>query len=207
MSQFVKYGAVIQWMIVVSLAFYSPAYAERADREKPMAIDADKVIVDDAKQTSVFEGRVLFTQGTLQVRAAKVEMKNFRDGGQTVIAQGNPVSFKQKLDQSQEFVEAYAERVEYDARSEQVKLSGRAILRKGGDEVRGNMVIYDAKNETYQVLGGTANASKNNTGRVHIVIQPRVGAAGKKSNLPIISLPTANTPPQSSTPVIETPTP
>lgn len=205
MSQSVKSCLIVSWMIVLSVVVYHPAYAERADREKSMAIDADKVVVDDAKQTSVFEGRVLFTQGTLQVRAAKVEMKNFRDGGQTVIAQGNPVSFKQKLDQSQEFVEAYAERVEYDARSEQVKLSGRAILRKGGDEVRGNVVIYDAKNETYQVLGGTANASKNNTGRVHIVIQPRTGA-GKKSSLPMISLPNTK-PPQSSTPAIETPTP
>ena len=48
----------------------APALAERADRDKPMNIEADALRYDDAKQTSVFTGKVVLTKGTMVMRGA-----------------------------------------------------------------------------------------------------------------------------------------
>ena len=54
-----------------------PALAEKADREKPMQIEADRVSLDDLNKVSVFEGNVVLTQGTLLVRADNAAASHF----------------------------------------------------------------------------------------------------------------------------------
>ena len=44
------------------------AHAEKADRNKPMNVEADALRYDDLKQTSVFTGRVVLTKGTILIR-------------------------------------------------------------------------------------------------------------------------------------------
>ena len=55
-------GAILIWLS-------APAGAEKADKEKPINLEADRVSIDDAKKVSVFEGNVVLTQGTLVMRA------------------------------------------------------------------------------------------------------------------------------------------
>lgn len=166
-----------KWLYAISISclMLAPlsAQAEKADRNQPMNIEADTVRVDDAKKISIFEGKVLFTQGTLQVKAARVEV-NQQGKNQLIAATGSPVAFKQKRDGRADFIEAYAKRVDYDSKAQTIKLSGDALLRMGGDEVRGQVVTYDAKTEVYQVLGAAGNASTGTKGgRVKIILQPR----------------------------------
>ncbi|MFI4923287.1 MAG: LptA/OstA family protein, partial [Burkholderiales bacterium] len=59
-----KKGYLLQWALS-ALLVCSPALAERADRGKPVNVEADKVNVDDANKVSVFEGNVVLTQGTI----------------------------------------------------------------------------------------------------------------------------------------------
>lgn len=61
------------------------ALAERADRDKPIHLEADRATVEDYKQrgefrTSIFIGNVILTQGTLILRADKVIMKEDSTG-------------------------------------------------------------------------------------------------------------------------------
>ena len=53
------------------LALAATAGAEKADRDKPVNLEADRVTVDDAKQLATFEGNVVLTQGTLAARLAE----------------------------------------------------------------------------------------------------------------------------------------
>ena len=49
------------------LVIASPAaHAEKADRTKPVNIEADRVTVDDKNKIHIFEGHVVLTQGTMQ---------------------------------------------------------------------------------------------------------------------------------------------
>ena len=51
--------------LVLMLSIAGAAHAEKADREKPINLEADRVSVDDAKQISTFEGRVVLTQASM----------------------------------------------------------------------------------------------------------------------------------------------
>jgi lipopolysaccharide export system protein LptA len=158
------------------LAFTAtPTLAEKADREKPINLEADRVTVDDAKQISTFEGRVVLTQGTLIIRGDRMEVRQDNQGFKEGVTWGNLAYFKQKRDGYDEYIEGWAERIEYDSRADKMQMFNRASMKKGGDEVRGNYISYDARTEFFQVIGGGAKAAaaENSDGRVRAVIQPK----------------------------------
>lgn len=160
--------------LTVCFAFAtSNAIAEKADRDKPINLEADRVTVDDAKQISTFEGRVVLTQGTLIIRGDRMEVRQDAQGFKHGTTWGNLAYFRQKRDGYDEFIEGWAERIEYDGRADTVQLFVRASMKKGGDEVRGNYISYDANSEFFQVVGGGAQAKGGEDGRVRAVIQPK----------------------------------
>jgi lipopolysaccharide export system protein LptA len=151
------------------------AWAEKADKDKPVNLEADTVTVDDIKKTSLYLGNVILIQGTLQMRADQVQAKQNDQGLEHVSAIGHPVAFRQKLDERDEFIEGFADRVEYDNVTSQLELIGNAHLRRGDDDLRGAQISYNAKTAFYRVVG-QANAGAA-AGRVHAVIRPKPAAA------------------------------
>lgn len=163
---------------VIMLVSHAGAYAEKADREKPINIEADKVTLDDNQKVSVFEGNVILTQGTTKITANKINVRQEKDGNQKATAIGKPATFRTKRDGVEEYVDGSADRVEYDAKTDKVELFTNAWLRRDKDEVRGNYVSYEGTTEFYQALGGgTPNASSTTPGRVTVVMQPKPKAA------------------------------
>jgi lipopolysaccharide export system protein LptA len=160
---------------VLALAFIivGAAHAEKADREKPINLEADRVAVDDAKQIATFEGRVVLTQGTLIIRGDRMEVRQDSQGFNTGITWGNLAYFRQKREGYDEFIEGWAERIEYDSRAEKMQMFNRASMKKGSDEVRGNYISYDARTEFFQVVGGGIKAADGGDGRVRAVMQPK----------------------------------
>ena len=156
------------------LGLAGPAQAERADRSKPINLESDRMRVDDVHKTSVFEGKVVMTQGTLSIRAERVLLRQDKDGYQYGSASGNPATFRQKRDGANEYIEGEAERIEYDGKLDRVEFFNRARLkREPADEVRGNYISYDSRSEYFTVTGGSQTASGSPEGRVRAVIQPR----------------------------------
>lgn len=155
-------------------ALAAPAAAEKADRDKPVNLEADKVTIDDARQTALFVGNVVLTQGTLQIRGDRMEVRQDKDGFQYGTTWGGPAHFRQKREGYDEYIEGWAERIEYDGRAESMQMFNRAQLKRGQDEVRGNYISYDAKSEFFQVTGSARDAAPDNPeGRVRAVIQPK----------------------------------
>jgi lipopolysaccharide export system protein LptA len=162
-------------LLAAALAGAPPAQAERIDREKPVNIEADRMTVDDLKKESVFEGKVTLSQGTLMLRADRVVVKQDAGGFNFAYAYGKPAHFRQKREGVDEYVEGFAERMEYDGKQDKLQMFTNAQVRKGLDEVRGDYISYDAVTEFYQVLGGGTQAATttNPQGRVRAVIQPK----------------------------------
>jgi len=159
----------------VLTALAAPAFAEKADREKPINLEADRVTIDDAKQTAHFEGNVLLTQGTLQIRGERMEVRQDQEGFKYGVTWGNLAYFRQKRDGYDEYIEGWAERIEYDGRAETMQMFNRAQMKRSQDEVRGNYISYDARTEFFQVTGGgdkSAGAGKPGA-RVRAVLQPK----------------------------------
>jgi lipopolysaccharide export system protein LptA len=155
-------------------ALAAPAAAEKADRDKPVNLEADRVTIDDARKTAVFQGSVVLTQGTLQIRGDRMEVRQDNEGFQYGITWGGPAYFRQKREGFDEYIEGWAERIEYDGRAESMQMFNGAQLKRGQDEVRGNYISYDARSEFFQVSGGAKDAAPSGSeARVRAVIQPR----------------------------------
>lgn len=159
-----------------------PALAERADRDKPVNIESDRMTADDAKKTAVFDGRVVLSQGTLVIRAERIVVRQDADGYQFGSATGGGASslasFRQKREGFDDYVEAQAERIEYDGKADKVEFFNRARLRRGaGDDVCGNYISYDSRTEFFSVNSGRPGTTVQPGERVRAVLMPRNGAS------------------------------
>ena len=152
----------------------TPAHAEKADKTKPVNLEADTVTMDDVNKTSLYMGNVILIQGTLVLRADQVQARQNDQGLQSVTAIGRPVAFRQKTDGRDEYLEGYADRMEFDNVTSQLELIGNARLRRGQDELRGAQISYNGNTEFYKVMG-QLNA-QSPAGRVRAVIRPKAAA-------------------------------
>lgn len=153
-----------------------PAYAEKADRDKPMLLEAGKVSIDDAKKIQILEGDVVITKGTMILKADRVVITEDRYGFQkgTAFSGKNGLAyFRQKREGKDEYVEGEAERIEYNTNSEIAELFHRAWVKSGEDQVKGDYIWYDAVNEKYLVTAGEPRTPNGPAPRVRAVIQPK----------------------------------
>ena len=155
----------------------APSHAERADRGKPVNIEADRVTVDDKNKIHIFEGHVVLTQGTLTIRSDKLVVSQDLEGYQRGIAtggEGGLARFRQKREGKNEWVEGEGERIEHDARSELSQFFQRGRVKSGEDEVRGQYIQFNGVTETYVVTNGpNATTVPSQQGRVQVTIQPK----------------------------------
>lgn len=176
-SQFIYKACMKLFSVILLLGslFAGPVLAERADRDKPVHLEADRATVENATRTSVFTGNVVLTQGTLIIRAEKMVVKEDSSGFRHATAFGDPVSFRQKRDGRDEYIEGWSERMEYDGKADKVQLFKKARLKRGPDEVEGDYISYDAVSEFFQVTGNNekTGTQANPAGRVRVVIQPK----------------------------------
>jgi lipopolysaccharide export system protein LptA len=160
------------------LAAAPAAWAEKADKSKPLTFTADALRYDDVRQTNVLTGNVIINKGTMVLRAGRVEVRQSPDGTQAAVANaaaGKLAYFKQKRDGGDEYIEGEAERIEYDSKSDTVRLIGKAVIRRlrgtvMADEVQGQTITYDNLAEVFSVSGGGGGGEG---GRVRGVLTPR----------------------------------
>ena len=159
------------YAVLCAALLATPAHAEKTDRDKPVNLEADTVTLDDIRKVSTYQGNVVLTQGTLMLRADHLQVTQNADGLDKVSATGRPVAFRQKTDGRDEYIEGFADRIEYDGVNNQLELIGQARLRRGTDELRGAQISYNANTGFYKVVG-QPNA-KTPSGRVRAVIRPK----------------------------------
>ena len=203
-------GSTLSAALLV-LAFSLPAHAEKADRAKPMNIEADAMRYDDLNQTSVFTGNVLATKGTIIVRGTRIDVRQDADGYQYGVVTAEPgklAYFKQKRDAlGDEWIEGEGEVIEYDSRADNVKFIRRAVMRRllgatVNDESTGPVIVYDQAKDTFTVNGapmapGTSATTAAN-GRVKALLTPRAATA-RVGAAAVVPPPLAGTPLRQST--------
>ncbi|MEN1957343.1 lipopolysaccharide transport periplasmic protein LptA [Luteimonas changyuni] len=132
----------------------APAWAKSSDRTRPMDLTSDSQdcsLADDGSPC-VFSGNVRIVQGTLDVRAAKADVR--RGGGdiQKVILTGSPVRLQQELDDGGA-IDATASNVDYNLQTETVVFTGNVeINQPGRGTMAGGRIVYNMA--TGRVQGG-----------------------------------------------------
>ena len=163
-------------LLLISL-ISTAALAERADRDKPLQLEANRVSIDDAKKIQILEGDVLLIKGTMVLKADRVVITEDQYGFQKGTAFGGKnglARIRQKREGREEYVEGEAERIEYNTNNEVAELFHRAWVKSGEDEVRGDYIWYDGISEKYLVTAGdSVRDAKAPPARVRAIIQPK----------------------------------
>lgn len=168
-----------------------PAGAVRGDRLQPIVVEADQPgTLDLQRQVVVFNGNVQIVQGTMVIRADRIEVRELPDGHRVAVATGTPgrpASYRQKRDGVNEVVEGLANRIEYDGKAGTLRFVGDGTVRRlrdGSvvDEITGAVISWDDGSELFSVQGGDGSAA-NPGGRVRAVLTPP-GAASAPASAP-----------------------
>ncbi len=153
------------------------AAADKADRDKPTQIEANRMSADDARRMTIFEGAVVLTRGTIRLTADRIIVRQDAEGFQLATATGTPARFRQRQDPKPPdtqgiWIEGEALRMELDDKSGKVEMFESARLTRGGDEVAGAYILYDQRSDFFSV-NSAKDATAPGSGRVKAVLQPK----------------------------------
>jgi lipopolysaccharide export system protein LptA len=160
------------------------AYAEKADRLKEVEITFNKGSSDTSDKdrvVSTVEGDVILTQGTLRIEAARMRVRS--DADKQVFAEifslpGKQITFREKRDGTNDFIDGVADRAEFDQKNNLLKLFGNARVKSGGDVMNGELITYNTGSERFEISGGTSTTTTPSAApRSRIVFQPRTDAS------------------------------
>ena len=181
---FMKYTLFTPLLIAACLCLPAVVHAEKADRNKPLNVEADSLRYDDLKQLSVFTGRVILTKGTIVIRGDRLEVRQDPDGYQFGVATGSAdklAFFRQKREALDEFIEGEGETITYDGKADTVTFSRKAQLRRLrgstlADEITGGNIVYENLTDLFSV-DGVANKGPSgalgSAGRVRVMLTPK----------------------------------
>ena len=157
------------------------AHAEHADRTRQIEVTAAQAMADNLHQTAEFSGDVVVSQGTLEIHADRVQMRQGANGERLGFAYGKtgaPVRFRQHGDKPDEWSEGQADRVEYDSTANEVRLIGAAFLRNLSgavvtQQVYSDVITYDTARDTVSSTHAAQDAGSRPAPRVKMVFAPR----------------------------------
>jgi lipopolysaccharide export system protein LptA len=168
--------------------FITAAHAEKADQDKPVILEAEKVSVNDVQQVYELDGQVLLTKGSILINGEKGNIKVDPEGYEYVDVQGNPestASFRQRREgPANEFMQGRGQTVTYNAKTELLTLTGDASLKRllnmqMLDQLQGWKIDYDDVQQRYKV-SPPANAKAEDLPLARAILSPRRKATLEK---------------------------
>jgi len=168
-------------VILLMLTIFN-ASAEKADSLKQAQIGARSIEADEVTQTRVFTGDVIITRGTMIMKSEKAVVKEGADGYMSVVLTTTPgrlATFRQKKDGGPDlWVESQAERIEYEERTDMVKLFNKATIKnlegtRLSNQTDGEFISYDSRKDVAVARNDASGESKGGQGRVTVILAPR----------------------------------
>jgi lipopolysaccharide export system protein LptA len=173
---------------LIAACFITTAHAEKADQDKPVVLEAEKVSVNDVQQVYELDGQVLLTKGSILITGDKGNIKVDPEGYEYVDIQGNPestASFRQRREgPANEFMQGRGQTVTYNAKTELLTLTGDANLKRLHnmqmlDQLNGWKIDYDDVLQRYKVTP-PPNAKAEDLPLARSILSPRRKATLEK---------------------------
>jgi lipopolysaccharide export system protein LptA len=150
-----------------------PVMALPQDSHQPIRIQANSATLDERRNTAVYKGNVIITQGSMRLTGNRVTLNTDGDGAVSkIISQGSPATYAQTPGANDGEVNARAQTIEYFADGERIVLIDQARLEQRGNTFEGDYVSYDINQQVVDA-GRPASSETGEPGRIEIVIQPR----------------------------------
>lgn len=178
-----KYFKTVLALVFFCISFTVQAANKKAAQE-PIEIKAQYLLIDEGKGISKYTGNVLFTKGTLVIKADVITLYSDGDKLTKAIITGSPADVQHQPD-NEEKVHSQANEMQYIVATEQLTLKGRAFVNQGDRHFSGEIIKYDTQQ---RIVTASANKKPNSTspekstkklstkypsdGRVHVIIGP-----------------------------------
>lgn len=160
--------------LALLLVVAGTAQALPSDRDQPVQVNADTATADGKTGIATYRGNVVVKQGTLEIRADEIIITTDKKGAiLSTVSKGNPARYQQQPDPKKGIVSAEAQRIDYDAKNENIKLTGNAKLKQDGSSFSGQTITYDS-------LRQQVNAKGDGSNRVQLVFPPQARELNKK---------------------------
>ncbi|MFZ2290091.1 MAG: lipopolysaccharide transport periplasmic protein LptA [Halopseudomonas yangmingensis] len=157
-----------------ALLLASPlAQALPEDSQQPIRVQADSATLDERRNTAIYTGNVIITQGSMTLTGNKVTLFTNADGElERLISQGQPATYRQTPRAGEAPVNARALNIEYRAAEERIILTEKAHLEQQGNTFDGEYIRYDIPQQLVNA-GRGAGEGASPTQRIEMTIQPR----------------------------------
>ncbi|MBB3047111.1 lipopolysaccharide export system protein LptA [Litorivivens lipolytica] len=156
-------GWVFALLLVAGLSYGQDGPSFKPDNRAPINVSADRASYENGR--GVYEGRVELRQGLLSIKADSLTIDEQNRQVNRILAIGKPA----QLEQNDGSVRAEAKSIEYFVANSKVILTGKALIRQQGSEIRGNRITYDSQQQTVVAEGDKGR----NPERVNLTLQPR----------------------------------
>lgn len=155
-------------LAVAALACTSAVLAKSSDRQQTMQVQADRsdcTVTDSGP--CILTGNVHIVQGSLEINAARADLRQADGDIRSAKLTGSPVRLKQEMDNGG-LMNATAAQVDYDLAQDTVVFTGKAVVQQPGrGSISGERIVYNMR--TGQVQGGGGESG----GRVNLSFEPR----------------------------------
>jgi len=174
--------------VLLVAGFITSPHAEKADQDKPIILEAEKVSVNDVQQVYELDGDVLLIKGSILITGEKATIKVDPEGFEYIDVQGSPkgtASFRQRREgPANEFMQGLGQTFTYNAKTEFLTITGDANLKRllnmqMLDQLRGWKIDYDDVKQRYQVSPPT-NAKPEDLPQARAILSPRRKATLEK---------------------------
>ena len=148
-------------LVLLGMQLTNLAYAEKADQDKPIILEAEKVSGNDTSQVYDLNGEVLLIKGSIIVTGEDGHIQIDPEGYEYIDVKGTPdavATFRQRREGlANEFMQGLGAHATYDAKTEILTLTGDASLKRllnmqMLDQLRGWKIEYDDVKQYYRVF-------------------------------------------------------
>ena len=154
-------------LLLLALLICAPLWALDADREQPIAVEADSLEVREQENISIYQGNVRLKQGSLEISSDRLVI-HFNDNNDLVLMEmtGNPARLRQ-LDNEQQEMRGQAKQINYLESESLLELIEEARFTHAGDTIESTLIRINTEDNNIQA--GSSDADE----RVKMLIQPR----------------------------------
>ncbi len=152
------------WLLMLAPCL---AWGLSSDRDQPIQIEADRVLLDEKAGLSVYEGNIFMQQGSLTMHGSRMRVQLRDNQVESITIDGKPATFSQRPDGAESDQHAEADHIEYHTGDQRLILQGNALIRQSDKEqFSSNRIILNLRDNT-------VSAGDNSMGsRVRITLQP-----------------------------------
>ncbi|WP_348766454.1 lipopolysaccharide transport periplasmic protein LptA [uncultured Salinisphaera sp.] len=136
----------------------------------PIRIESNSADLSQQQGTSTYTGNVVLTRGGLTLTGHRLVVTRINDRGNIkAVLDGSPAKFDKQPDrEGNDVVTGNAGQIEYTNNDSTIVLRGDAVVRRGGDEINGQVIRHNLDTERTQAERGGSDSK-----RVRITIQPQ----------------------------------